>query len=334
MTAALPSVSTAVCVLGMHRSGTSALAGLLQRLGVDLGRNLMKPGDDNPKGFFEHYEIVGCHISLLDALGSYYDDILPLPTGWERRQEVAHHRDHLRRLILQEFAARPLWGFKDPRVCRLLPMWFPLFEQLGAAPQFILMVRDPDEIASSLAARGGHSYNQTLLMTLEHMLSAERHTRGRQRVVLGYDQLLDNWRPQIDRIASALHIHWPNPPESIAAGVPEFLDAGLRHHRSRAGDSVANAAAFRGADPRIARWCFAAYDLLRSAASESSQINSAALDGIAEEIRSFALHLTAWRPPRLNKDRFTKMHAYASRLENENNRLVKDNEALRRRLGM
>jgi hypothetical protein len=331
MVGSAPSFSTAICVLGMHRSGTSAMAGLLSLHGVEFGRNLMKAGEDNPKGFFEHYEVVGCHISLLEALGSYYDDILPLPAGWERRPETVQHREFLRRLIFNEFAGKPLWGFKDPRACRLLPLWFPLFKELGSDPRFILMARNPDEIASSMFARGGHSFNQILLVTLEHLLTAERQTRGRRRAVVSYDRLVANWRDELERVGKVLDIGWPTPPGSANGRASTFVDPAMRHYSGVA--DAEGAVAVRGADPRVAEWVYAAHKLFLAAAVDGAGgIDEAALDAIAEDMRKSSLHLSAWRPPRSNKDRLVKMQLHASRLDGELQRLAKENQELRRRL--
>ena len=41
----------AILVLGMHRSGTSGIARLLNLRGAELGRDLLPPKDDNERGF-------------------------------------------------------------------------------------------------------------------------------------------------------------------------------------------------------------------------------------------------------------------------------------------
>ena len=46
-----------IVVLGMHRSGTSVLMGVLSMLGVELGLNLMAPTEGNPRGYFENQSI-------------------------------------------------------------------------------------------------------------------------------------------------------------------------------------------------------------------------------------------------------------------------------------
>ena len=72
--------STALVVLGMHRSGTSALTGMLHRLGVALGEHLMPATNDNPRGYWEHADIVKVHERLMAAL------------GWERGKTSARCR--------------------------------------------------------------------------------------------------------------------------------------------------------------------------------------------------------------------------------------------------
>jgi hypothetical protein len=323
----------AICVLGMHRSGTSAMTGLLHLLGVHLGTNIMKPAPDNPKGFWEHYEIVGCHVSMLEVLGSYMDDILPLPDGWQNKASFRAHYDFLKRLILTEFAGKPMWGFKDPRAARLLPLWNPLFEEVGSSPRFVIVVRNPDEIAMSMTARGGHSYNQTLMVTLDHMLSAERHTRGQKRVIVGYDQLLADWWQQVNRIGAALGISkWPNPPESIASQAGDFLDPSLRHNYSLATATAERAIASRSANPQIAQWAFRGFQIFQSAANDEGALDLKAIDQLASEVQSATPFLAAWRPARVKKDQFAKLTIQASRLEQEVKRLTKENEELRSRL--
>src|ERR1700677_613707 len=75
--------STALVVLGMHRSGTSALTGMLHHLGVVLGEHLMPATADNPRGYWEHADIVKAHERLMAALGWGWDDIRSLPSGFE-----------------------------------------------------------------------------------------------------------------------------------------------------------------------------------------------------------------------------------------------------------
>jgi hypothetical protein len=315
----------------MHRSGTSALARVLNLIGVSLGRHLVKPARANPTGFWENARIVDCHIDLLYAMDSYYDDILPLPEGWEQNPIAVPYRQRMQRIVAREFARRPLWGFKDPRACRLLAMWNLLFDEMGLRSCFTLIVRNPDEVAQSLRTRNGFSYNQSLMLSLGHMLDPERHTRLRPRVLLTFEQLMSDWRKQIERIGRELKIDWPKPPKSVAAEVGRFLDPALRHHR---GDGVAThemAVTRRGADPRVARWTFDTFHVLCRAA-EGAPLDHAALDQITAEFRAALPTLAAWRTQRALREKFARTHVWAGRMDAEIKRLSQENEELRRQL--
>ena len=84
-----------VCVTGMHRSGTSFVAGALGLMGVGLGRadRMLKPGPDNPKGYFEIQEIVQLDDELLAHLGGAWDQPPVLDPGWEREPALAPFRE-------------------------------------------------------------------------------------------------------------------------------------------------------------------------------------------------------------------------------------------------
>jgi hypothetical protein len=130
----------AVIITGMHRSGTSAVSGALAQMDVDFGKNLTSPSRHNPKGYFEHPEIVALHDSLLQALGSCWDDYLALPSGWAANEITREIRSSLIAILKRDFGEAPLFGVKDPRLCRLMPLWFPIFETLPAEPHFVLTI--------------------------------------------------------------------------------------------------------------------------------------------------------------------------------------------------
>jgi len=70
-------------VVGMHRSGTSATAGLLHRLGIHMGQELMPATPFNPKGYFEHLQVRDFNDRLLEARGQTWDSIFPLKPEYE-----------------------------------------------------------------------------------------------------------------------------------------------------------------------------------------------------------------------------------------------------------
>lgn len=227
--------STAVLVLGMHRSGTSITAGLLNLLGLNLGRHLMAPAPDNPKGFWENLDVVAINESLLAGLDRHWDDVRGLPQDWRFSPAAGAAGDAIGALVDAEFSESPRWAIKDPRLCLTAPLWRDVLHARGVRPVFLLMVRHPEEVIQSLPARGGSSLpDTTRLLWLRHLSEAERASRGYPRCVVAYEDLLADWRGSVDRIATALGIDWPRRPEEVQDEVARLLD-GFGGHHARGG---------------------------------------------------------------------------------------------------
>ena len=194
-----------VVVLGMHRSGTSLVAGCLQRLGVDFGPRLMPPDPDNPRGYFEHNDVVNLHDRLLLALDRSWDETAPFPADWWLdAARLDPYRQQLLAVLRRDFPDAPLWGIKDPRLCSLLPWWQSVWQETGSRPLFILVRRDPAEVASSLAKREGMSAAKASLLWLRHMLEAERWTRARERALVDFSDFRTNEKMALARLRQAL----------------------------------------------------------------------------------------------------------------------------------
>ncbi len=222
----------AILVLGMHRSGTSALAGTLPLLGIDLGEHLGEPAADNPKGFFEDFRATRLHEAIFESMGLAWHFPSALPLDWPESAPLAELRGRLAN-IAREFVdrGRP-WCLKDPRLSRLLPAWTPVVASLGLRVRYVVMVRDPTQVAASLARRGDMSHQEGLWLWLAYMLDAERHTRGASRAWVSYDDLLDSPVVCMERLAERLGLRWPIEPAGVEDEIRGFLDPALRHHRA------------------------------------------------------------------------------------------------------
>jgi len=224
-------VSNALIILGMHRSGTSALTGVLSLLGANSGPSLL-PGIEgvNPKGFWEHQEIVAIHERMLDALDSLWADERPLSEGWWRQPCVPAFREALIEIVRRDFLGSPLWVLKDPRMCRLLPLWLGIFEELRVKPYFVICLRHPSEVADSLDRRDGIARERACLLWLDHILSSERWSREGARAIVAYEDILQDWRGTVGlllrTLAITLEIDTPNEEK-----VDAFLEPTLRHHQ-------------------------------------------------------------------------------------------------------
>lgn len=192
----------AYVVLGMHRSGTSALAGLLAQTGAQLPAHSM-PGDAfNPKGYFESSRISSYNDLLLWKAGSNWCDLGELDLEPLLRDEAALREAE--RLLREEYTNSDALVLKDPRLCRLLPFWRVVLERAHYQALFVLGVRNPFDVGWSLQKRDGMPQVWALWLWLRYFIEAERATRNDPRVFVSFENLLTDWTSQLTRIDQAL----------------------------------------------------------------------------------------------------------------------------------
>ncbi len=222
----------AVLVLGMHRSGTSALARLLNLLGVKLGENLLPAAADNEMGFWEHRQIQYIHDRVYETLGRDWTNVSSLPPRWWEGQEIDPYRTQLREELERDLGDAALWGVKDPRLCSMLPLWKPLLvDDLHSRAHCILIFRNPAEVARSLGKRDQMAASRAYLLWLRSMIDSERDSRGLRRTITTYNLVLSDWRGQVERMGRDLGIDWPVEVEAVAAAIDDFLRPSVRHYQ-------------------------------------------------------------------------------------------------------
>jgi hypothetical protein len=264
----------------MHRSGTSALTGVLSILGAHPGRSLM-PADaaTNPRGFWESAQVVAINDELLGSLRSAWDDGRALPEKWWEEEAAASTRGRLADALQEDFGNHPLWVIKDPRLCRLLPVWGKTLSDIDCQPQYVLCLRHPAEVCASLLRRDGMVEPESCLLWLAHMLEAELYTRYQQRIVVRYQSLLEDWRHVIQDISRCLRVEWQISPDRVAGDVAAFLAPTLRHH-------MHNGERF---DDPMCRLAVEAYELLAE-----NEIDTAALDDVRQEFERLRAECLTW----------------------------------------
>lgn len=133
------------CVLGMHRSGTSLVASLLQEGGVAMGERQLGPHAWNPRGFFEDVDFFQLHEACLLARGETYAD--PSKTRFDFRAGEERARA---RALIQARADLEAWGWKDPRTCLFAGSWSRLLPEC----RYVVVYRHPLAVLESLLRRG------------------------------------------------------------------------------------------------------------------------------------------------------------------------------------
>ena len=273
-----PVTKTALLVAGMHRSGTSAIARILGILGCDLPRNLLEPHPSNERGFWESPDIVAVNREILVSAGTKQeewraDEWRAFDPRWYASPQVERFHDRAQAVLESQFGDSPLFVIKDPRICRLLPFWIETLARFGARPLIVSPVRNPLDVAESLAARDGIQLPIGYLMWLQHVLEAEAASRELTRAFLRYEQLLSEPHAVVDRLEDALGVIWPRRMSDADAEIEAFLSSGLRHH-SNEDDRVLR-------NPRLSAWLRGSFEILdRWARGEVQATDTAELDRI------------------------------------------------------
>jgi hypothetical protein len=221
----------ALVVLGMYRSGTSAIARALNLSGAYLPKRVVAARlGINPKGFWEAEAVTDLDARLLEHLGGEWNRVrFALPTSGALVDEFLLNA---REILATEYGDATTILIKDPRVCVLAPLWDRALEQSRFRPAYVVLVRHPLETAGSIETQGDMTLAAGLDLWLDYMqrVDAFAQSCGRRVVYVRYDELLEDWRRVLRTVAR--HLDVPLDLEGPAAEIDRFLEAGMRNHKA------------------------------------------------------------------------------------------------------
>jgi hypothetical protein len=235
----------ALVVLGVYRSGTSAIARALNLCGASLpeGISAARLGI-NPKGFWEAEAVAEIDARLMEHLGAdWHRADFELPSAGPLVDEFLLNS---REMLAAEYGDAPLILIKDPRISVLAPLWHRALKKSGYRPGYVVVVRHPLEVAGSLETQGDMAVADGLSLWLTYMRRVELFVdaSGANAVHVRYTELLDDWRGVVQRIARRLDV--PLVLEERADEVDRFLEAGMRNHQAADADLDAHVAGATG----------------------------------------------------------------------------------------
>lgn len=282
--ASLPSATPekhAILVAGMHRSGTSALTRVISLLGYDLPKHLLPPSDDdNRLGFWESKEVMALNNDILTQLGSGWNDWTSLEV--RLRNDAAFFDAQVARAagaIEAEFNDTSRIILKDPRICRLAPVWVTALAQMDFQVGFVMPIRNPLEVGLSLEKRNKIHIDYSLLAWLRHVLDAEVYSRDMPRAVSLYEGLLEDWRGSVSNVAQGLQIEWPRKLDKAAPEINRFLSRRERHNAIS--DHELNA------DATVSNWVKDIYAVMLEWSAEGPKSEGlATLDRVRDEMEN------------------------------------------------
>lgn len=218
-------------VLGMHRSGTSAVSRLLNMMGAYFSPpdQVLPPTEANPKGFWERKDVLRLHERMLEQLEMSWDDI-----GAFREDaltpKVTQIFEQEARAILYGLDAHRPWFLKDPRMCLLLPFWRPLLE----IPVCVYVYRTPLQVAHSLQkVRSDFSLNFGVALWEKYNAHALDNSRDMPRIFIAHEALMENPLATVEKLyhdLQALEVQGLRMPTQRE--IEAFIDPALYRQRS------------------------------------------------------------------------------------------------------
>jgi hypothetical protein len=193
----------AVCIAGMHRTGTSMVTRALNVAGIYLGEaaDLFTASSDNPEGYWEHRQFVELNEEILDALGGSWDSPPSPPSDWLDKEPILRLRRRADALVSQ-FGNDAPWGWKDPRNSLTMPFWRAVVPHV----KFVVCVRNPLEVALSLQRRALLSKRLSLSLWKTYNERILESTEAEARVVTAYDSFFDDPVAEVRRILEFLGV--------------------------------------------------------------------------------------------------------------------------------
>ncbi len=220
-----------VIILGMHRSGTSALARCVNLMGPTVGpvEALFSPAPDNPRGFWENVQLTDLNGEILSACGGSSTVPPHLVENWWKAPHLDELKGRCRAALSGLFGNSTNWCWKDPRTCLTLPLWL---ELIAPRPVIVFIHRHPLEVARSLQKRDALATADSLCLWNVYVCHALANMSGLPVFALGFDDLLSSPMDLLARLTAFLGRHGV---EGIAVpdetAVREFLTPELRHWR-------------------------------------------------------------------------------------------------------
>jgi hypothetical protein len=221
-----------VLVVGVGRSGTSLLSGILGQLGFHIPQPEVQADDTNPRGFGEPRWVVDFHSRVLKEQRVTLND--SRPAAWpQMAQAAAAVRGELLEWLRGELDQADDIVVKDPRTVWFLDLWRGCADELGARTSFVTMLRHPAEIVASARKSYGPGLTEAgrSAAWINVTLQTEHATRDAGRAFVRYDDLLDDWVPEIRRLGAALDVPRLAAVER-APQVDAFVDPTLHRNRT------------------------------------------------------------------------------------------------------
>jgi hypothetical protein len=226
-----------VIILGMHRSGTSLIGGLVNKMGLKTGGPLIQAAEDNEKGFFERIDVVLQNDYLMQKQGIGYSYQTNRFDHLQGLKDILTDTGKLfnegrRGLKFLNDKQNYPWMLKDPRLCITLRMWLPL---LNFIPAILYTYRHPLDVALSMNKRETEHFrvNKGLRLWYVYNRRAIQQSNDLCRVVTSHRKVMQQPKVEFDRIYEELRTCGVEVPRKLTEQeISSFIDLKLQHGRT------------------------------------------------------------------------------------------------------
>ncbi len=193
-------MTNGVMVVGMHRSGTSAVTGVINLLGVPLGReDDIYSAEDNPSGHWESRKLCALNDVILRLFGGFDMGMPPMPRAWLRSGRAGDLRDVMRATFDDVYQGKR-WLWKDPRVCLTLPLWRQVLNDFC----IVLVIRDAGPVTRSLHRREGFPIFYCHALWDDYNRRAVAGSAGLPVVMVDFDSMMEDPLHHVKLLAEGL----------------------------------------------------------------------------------------------------------------------------------
>ena len=225
--------SFAILILGIARSGTSALAGTLAHMGIPFGSHLKPADQQNPKGNYENIALSKANQRILSVLGSNWSDHHSLPNNWQENPKIIAEALEIKNLLVAEFSHLKVFGIKDPRLVPLFPLYSRILLQQNILPIVISTLRNKHEVIESIGKsgyyHGNFSFEQGEKLYVHYRKKIEKALAVSNGLEIRFENLLYQTETTLNDIRNFLPSEIHTFLDKAEFAQPAFIDVELHH---------------------------------------------------------------------------------------------------------